>query len=71
VGYLNDLERSIRIIHYSQNVRTIDIKREEIAEWVPNVRTMFNYNQNSNYHQYDLWIHSVHTVLGILIFNLF
>lgn len=40
-------------------------RREEIAEWLPCVREMFEYDQNNKYHQYDLWLHSVHTFLGI------
>ena len=32
---------------------------------MPAIRVMFDYNQNSQYHQYDLWMHCVHTVLGI------
>ena len=31
----------------------------------PCVVRMFEYNQENSYHQYDLWLHSVRTVLEI------
>lgn len=55
----------IALLRYSTEAETINRNREELAEWFPCIRTMFEYDQNSNYHQYDLWMHSVHTVLGI------
>lgn len=34
------------------DANSLDSKREEIAEWLPCVREMFGYDQNSKYHQY-------------------
>lgn len=53
------------LLKSSRKAEDIDDKREEIAEWLPVIREMFDYDQNNPYHQYDLWMHSVHTVLGI------
>ena len=53
------------LLKYSQNPEEIDSKRGEIAEWIPIVSRMFEYDQNNSYHQYDLWMHSIHTVLGL------
>lgn len=43
----------------------IDKRREEIAELLPKVRIMFDFDQKNYAHQYDLWMHCVHTVMGI------
>lgn len=53
------------LLRESTSAEYIDSRREEIAEWIPGVREMFEYDQNSKYHQYDLWMHCIHTVLGI------
>ena len=53
------------LLKRSQNPDEIDSKRGEIAEWIPAVSRMFGYDQNNSYHQYDLWMHSIHTVLGL------
>lgn len=55
----------LNLLVESKEPNRIDEKREEIAEWLPCVREMFGYDQNSKYHQYDLWLHCIHTVLGI------
>ncbi len=53
------------LLKSSTKFEQINEKREEIAGWIPAIRIMFDYDQNSNYHQYDLWMHSVYTVLEI------
>lgn len=53
------------LLKNSTTAEKIDCRKEEIAEWIPVVKTMFDYDQNSKYHQHDLWMHSVHTVLGL------
>lgn len=55
----------LALLHRSEDVADIDSRREEIVEWMPRVRIMFGYDQNNNYHQYDLWMHALHTVVGI------
>ena len=46
-------------------VEEIDEHRNEVVELIPSVRRMFNYDQKNHAHQYDLWLHCLHTVLGI------
>ena len=43
----------------------INEQREEIASWIPEVKIMFDYDQNNQFHIYDLWMHCVHTVVCI------
>lgn len=60
-----DFKELLVLLKTSTKAEEIDKKREEIAEWIPVIRTMFDYDQNSKYHQYDLWMHAVHTVLEL------
>ena len=55
----------IDLLKYADNVEVINSRREEIAELFPEIRIMFDFNQENDAHQYDLWYHSLHTVLGI------
>ena len=48
---LNEL---IELLKSADSTFEIDIKREEIAELIPAVRTMFDYDQQNHAHQYDL-----------------
>lgn len=50
---------------YSKNAGLIDSKRAEIAQLMPGVEIMFDYDQNHRAHQYDLWVHSCHTVVNL------
>lgn len=58
-------EEVIELLKTSETADEINSKRYEIAEWIPEIIEMFNFDQENTYHQYDLWLHSVHTVLGI------
>lgn len=58
-------EELIQLLKTSNDVQEIDRHREEIAEWLPGVRRMFEYDQQNAAHQYDLWMHCVHTVVGM------
>ena len=58
-------EAFINLLKSAKNPEIIDAHREEIAEWIPHVRRMFEYDQQNAAHQYDLWMHCVHTVVGI------
>lgn len=53
------------LLKTAENVEIVDACREEIAEWLPWVRRMFEYDQQNAAHQYDLWMHSLHTVVGM------
>lgn len=58
-------EELIQLLKTAEDVQEIDKHREDIAQWIPKVRTMFEYDQQNSAHQYDLWMHSVHTVVGL------
>ena len=59
---LNDL---IELLRKSDSFAEIDKYRDEIAELIPKVIIMFDYDQEHYAHQYDLWEHSIMTVLGL------
>jgi len=58
-------EEVISLLKESKTADEINSHRFEIAEWIPDIIKMFNFDQRNNHHQYDLWLHCVHTVLGI------
>lgn len=58
-------EELVTLLKTAENVDVVDVHREEIAEWFPRVRRMFEYDQQNDAHQYDLWMHSLHTVVGM------
>ena len=58
-------EELIQLLKTTEDSQEIDKYREEIAQWLPRVRTLFEYDQKNAAHQYDLWMHSVHTVVGL------
>ncbi len=55
----------LSLLKTAEKVEDIDKYREEIAGWIPKVRVMFEYNQKHSAHQYDLWMHCLHTVIGL------
>ncbi len=55
----------IKILKTAEMVEEIDAYREQIAQWFPKVRTTFDYDQKNKAHQYDLWIHCLHTVVNL------
>ena len=59
------LSELIELLKYADSTFEIDIKREEIAELIPAVRTMFDYDQQNHAHQYDLWMHSLNVVINL------
>lgn len=58
-------EEVLSLLKESKTVDEINSRRFEIAEWIPDIMKMFNFDQRNNHHQYDLWFHCVHTVIGI------
>ena len=49
-------EELIQLLKTAEDVQEIDKHREDIAQWIPKVRIMFEYDQRNSAHQYDLWI---------------
>lgn len=55
----------IRILKTAESVEEINVYREQIAKWFPKVRIMFDFDQRNKAHQYDLWMHCLHTVVNL------
>lgn len=60
-----NLQEMITILKTTDSVEEIDYCREEIAKLIPSVRIMFSFDQKNRAHQYDLWMHCLHTVVGL------
>ncbi len=60
-----NLSELIILLRTATTYEEINIRRNEIATLLPVVSIMFDYDQNNSYHIYDLWEHSVRTVLEI------
>ncbi len=58
-------EELIALLKTAKTAEEIDARREEIAGLFPVVRVMFDYDQKSVAHQYDLWGHCLHTVIEL------
>lgn len=55
----------LQVLKTAQTESEIDEQREAIAGVIPAIRRMFGYDQKNAAHQYDLWLHSVNTVLNL------
>lgn len=60
-----NLKEIIECLKVSEKYDDIDRYKGDIAEKIPAVRIMFNFDQQNRAHQYNLWEHSVHTVLNL------
>ncbi len=60
-----NIESLFTLLKTAEDVDEIDIKREEIADLIPEIRIMFDYDQKNHAHQYDLWMHCLHTVINL------
>ncbi len=58
-------EDLIKLLKAAEFAEEIDSFRDEIAEIIPQVRVMFDYDQKNYAHQYDLWKHCLHTVINL------
>lgn len=58
-------EELLNLLKSAQSPTEINDKREEIAELIPKIRIMFDFDQKNRAHQYDLWMHCVHTVANL------
>lgn len=61
----NNIEDFLVFLECSTTVETIDNCRNEIVDLIPEVSIMFNYDQQHSAHIYDLWFHSLHTVINL------
>ena len=59
------LQKLIGILRHASEVKEIDKYRVEIIDLIPETRRMVDFNQQNYAHQYDLWEHSLQTVVGL------
>lgn len=59
------LRELIQLLKRATDVREIEKYRDEIVELIPETKIMLNFNQQNYAHQYDLWEHSLQTVVGL------
>ena len=55
----------IALLKTANRVEEIEHYREDIASLIPRVRDMIDFDQKHSAHQFDLWNHSIHTVLNL------
>ena len=55
----------IQLLRRATDVSEIDKYRDEIVALIPETKIMVNFNQQNYAHQYDLWEHSLQTVVGL------
>lgn len=60
-----NFEEILSLLKRAETAEQIDEHREDIARYIPEVRVMFDYDQKNHAHQYDLWMHCLHTVVGL------
>ena len=60
-----NFEALISLLRNECSAEEIDLRREEISEWIPECRIMFGYDQHHPHHPYDLWMHCLHTLTAL------
>ncbi len=60
-----NFQELITLLKSSETVSELNNHKEEIAEIIPKVKIMFDYDQKNSAHQYDLWMHCLHTVINL------
>ena len=58
-----NLDEVIQMLKEAKSVEEIDSKC--VSNIFPVIKIMFNFDQKNSYHQYDLWYHSLHTVINL------
>ena len=58
-----DRYQLITLLRESHSIQELNEHKKDIFSVMPSLSIMENYNQNNHYHQYDLWIHSLHVVM--------
>jgi len=58
-------EELIHLLRTAETVEELNTWRYEIGTRIPSIYGMFGYNQQNSAHQYDLWEHSLHTVINL------
>lgn len=60
-----NLQELISILKNAKKAQEIDAHRDEIVSLIPKASIMVDFNQQNYAHQYDLWEHSLQTVVGL------
>lgn len=60
-----NLNELIVLLKSANSAEDIDKRRGAIEGLIPEVSAMFGYDQQNRAHQYDLWFHSLHTVVNL------
>ncbi len=55
----------IEVLKSARNIGDIDCYRDDILAMIPLVEIMIGFDQQNKAHQYDLWEHSLHTVVNL------
>jgi len=59
------LHELIEILRRATKIEEIDQYRVEITSLIPETKRMLSFNQQNYAHQYELWEHSLQTVIGL------
>lgn len=59
------LTEIIKCLRNAKTCAEINLIQDDIVEIMPTVQIMFGFDQQHTAHQYDLWEHSLHTVLNL------
>ena len=59
------VDELVELLRKATTAKEIDEKRDEIVNLIPKISVMIDFDQQNWAHQYDLWMHSVETVLGL------
>lgn len=60
-----DIRELCSLLKHAGSAEEIDRSREEILALLPAADVMIGYDQRNRAHQYDLWFHSLHTVINL------
>ena len=55
----------LKLLKTAASIEELDRHQKDLLDWFPFCRVMLGYDQNHRAHQYDLWYHSLHTVLNL------
>ena len=55
----------LKLLRSARKIEELDAHREELARLIPQIRTMFDFNQRHEAHPYDLWTHTLYVVTGL------
>lgn len=55
----------LKLLKTAASIEELDWYQKDWLDWFPCCSVMLGYDQNHRAHQYDLWYHSLHTVLNL------